>query len=1479
MTRKQRIAIFGLAGLATGIVLALVALYVLTRTPYGLEKVRRYAVKWLDDQVIGGSISIEKITGAGLLGGLTLHKFAIMQEDSTPFVDADSMVLEYNWRTLLGGEIKLDAVKLYRPRLLMQQLPGDTAWNYEYIFRDTTPSTEGTRKLIEFENAEVFDALVTIRRPLDTDERIEVEDTARLLIETLDQGKVKVMRFDSVFAELERVTWESPIEKGRLFHVRRVSGLAYVWKEPARIRRLEGRVTTRDTIIAFDLPAVEFGGSKAGIVGRVIQAEGQNVFDVLVDGQTLVFNDLLWLYPKLPAGGRASLQLRIQTQPKGILWYASNARINAPGTVMAGRFGVVTGDTMYFTDVALTASPLNLELLEDILPGKLPVQGLMVGTVEVKGPISSLDMKGDIQLTQPGGGKPSGVRWQGLFDTRTQWAASNFEADVQDLDLAVLNALRPELKLKGVVNGRVAGSAVSGDRYDFAAALQHELAGLSSSFEGKGTYSVKSRQLDLKLDALPLSLPELAAAYPALKRLRGEARGPIKLTGPTNNLAVEAKLATEGGELDFRGTLQLREGRRRYAGEGRLSAFQLDRVLYDLPSTNVTGKLQFDLTGTSSGDATGTARIELGEARLAGVLLADVKADARVAGGMLNVDSLRARTSLGQLTATGDFGITDLSTGLLRFAVRSDSIIPLGEARTITGGQLEGSGTVQGGISGFDLSAEAMVLRALYARANAKRARVQIAGQKLTTDSAAMQLTVIADSANLYGAVLDSVRAELVHARSGGTILFNGVGTERSYFTRGDFRTDSAGAAIDVRELNGGTNPQPWALARPFSLKLSRLGLQADSFALRQTAGTGIASGFGRLAWTRSRADSVAAARQPLDFTLALQRVPLEDYLRFVKSKTTTGTADGSLRITGTAGEPIIDATADVTNLAYGDARFDRLSGSFAYSEHRIAAALEGHQRGRQVLSGSGQIPLDLGFVPLDRRRLDEALEFTVRTDSLPVVLLTSLTNGFRNVAGNISGHLDFRGTTRDPTMAGLLTLRGGAATYASTGVRYREAQGSFRVLNDSLVAIDASARAGEGNATLRGRMVFSPLGNPRFDSLTIVATNFTTARRRDAELIMTGRLFLGGRFDAPVLSGGIAVDRGTLYLDELYRQTQIVELDPSRSLFFDVVDTSLVAVKRVLPASTSPFIRNLVVQDLTVDVARESWLRSRNLNVEVSGLLRVNLEPGDPSRGRTAEDVRLIGELRAVRGTYQMEYRLFKRRFEIREGTIDFPGTPGVDPNLEITALYRARPPQEEPIDILALVTGTLRTPRVGLSSDANPPKSESDLASYLFFGVPTSALSLAQSRTLDSFSGGGGTGGAMKELGLSVAKSSTLGYLAGGLESIAQSYDLLDYVSLTASEGGTDTRNSGLVSLFANTQLELGRYWAPNVFMVYSRRLGTSATGLGGVRMEWRFHPTYTMEAFAEDRFARGTSIGIENSAAFRKVYGFFLFREWSY
>jgi hypothetical protein len=268
----------------------------------------------------------------------------------------------------------------------------------------------------------------------------------------------------------------------------------------------------------------------------------------------------------------------------------------------------------------------------------------------------------------------------------------------------------------------------------------------------------------------------------------------------------------------------------------------------------------------------------------------------------------------------------------------------------------------------------------------------------------------------------------------------------------------------------------------------------------------------------------------------------------------------------------------------------------------------------------------------------------------------------------------------------------------------------------------------------------------------------------------------------------------------------------------------------------------------------------------------RANLE-----EARSMQDIRLAGELSAVRGTYQLDYAPFTRRFQIREGTVEFPGTPGLDPNLSITTVYRARPLEGEPIDILALVGGTLLSPRIRLSSERDPPISESDLASYLFFGVPTSALSLAQSRSVAAFGGRLGSAG---DLTFNALRTSTLGYLAGGLQSLAQDYNLLDYVSLTASQGSDGTQNPvgfNFNSFLADTRLEIGRYFPP-VFVIYSQQLASSSSGIG-VRIEWRFLPTYTLEVFTEDRFSRGRPLGIENSAAFKRVYGFFLFKEWSY
>ena len=1472
MSRGKRFAIFAAVGVLTGILLGVIAVNVITRTSFGAEKLRGFALGWLAEQ-INGELKIGRISGGGLLSGMIVHDLEIIGPPPSRrrFMHVDSAAITYNWRTLARREIKLDRIRLYNPTMAIEMLPGDTAWNYENIFKPKTPKLDSPRRRwIAFADVNVFNGEVIIRRPFVKPDAIV--DTVRSAFEDIG-GRVHVMRFDRVNAGFDRVIWESPIEKGRLFSVKKLTGRGFIWQDPVTISHLEGQVTTRDSIVGMDFGRIEFGSSRAAMQGRVIQTEGNNLLDLVIDGNRLTFKDLLWLYPQLPESGNASATVRIQSQrPKGVLFHASNARIVAPGTRMSGKFGVVMGDTLYFTDVDLKAAPLNLELLESMMPGKLPVQGLLVGTVEVKGPLSSLDTKGDLKLTRPGETASSEVRWAGVFDARSDLIARDFKADLTNLDLALLSALRPELNLRGVVNGRIEADGQLNDRFNFVAALHHELKGVGSRLEGSGSYSNRSRELDLSLNALPLSLDDLATFYPALARFKGEARGPIRMNGQIDDLKVEAELMTGAGQLDFKGALQRSDGRRRYAGSGRMSGFQLDRLVTDLPAAKISGKLQFDLTATSTADANGTVALDISEALIAGVPLKDLKAASRIKDGVIAVDSARAQSLLGAVNANGTIALVTNRTGELRFDFHTDSIAPITQSDAKTRGHLEGNGMLSGRPGAFDLQGAAVLQRGLWGGMEANRARFDVIGRGLGSPSETFELRLGADTANLFGERLDSGRVSLQLNNRAGTFTLNAGTQSRTYSASGELKLDSV-AHVHMREMFGGAIEAPWMLQSPFDIALSGRGIQSDTFALDQIDSEGRIRAGGSIAWARSRADSVAAAATPMEFKLSFKQLPIYEYLRYYRADVAaTGMTDGTLQIAGTAGEPIVQLEAEISDLRYAGTRIDRLSSSFAYADHEINARINASESGRRVLDGNGRVPFDLGFVPLNKRRLNKPLEFSIRADSMPVAMLTGLTRGFRDVQGSVSGNVLLRGTTVDPTIAGLLTLRDGSGTFVPSGVRYRGVEGRFRVLNDSLVEVDASARAGAGTATARGGLNFARLSDPRFDTLRVNMTNFQTAQRRDAEFTTTGQVVLEGRYSAPVLRGNIQVDRGALYLDELYRQYQVVELD--RALLFDVVDTSVVSIRKVIPESTSPFIKNLRIRDLIVDVGRESWLRSRNLNVEVEGVLEVVFD-------RAAEDLRLTGELNAVRGTYQMEYRpLTARRFDIRSGTVEFPGTPGMDPNLDFQALYRARPIQGDPINIIANVGGTLRSPRIRLTSAEDQRLSESDLASYLFFGVPTGALSTAQSRTLDAFNGRLGGAGAVAGLGLNFGISSGFGYLASGLQSVVQDLGLFDYVSLTAAETrGTGRDMSGLNTLFANTQLEVGRYWGQDIFTIYSRRLASTTSDVGGVRIEYRFHPTFTLEFFAEDRFARTPSLGIEQTTSFRKIYGLFLFREWGF
>jgi len=284
--------------------------------------------------------------------------------------------------------------------------------------------------------------------------------------------------------------------------------------------------------------------------------------------------------------------------------------------------------------------------------------------------------------------------------------------------------------------------------------------------------------------------------------------------------------------------------------------------------------------------------------------------------------------------------------------------------------------------------------------------------------------------------------------------------------------------------------------------------------------------------------------------------------------------------------------------------------------------------------------------------------------------------------------------------------------------------------------------------------------------------------------------------------------------------------------------------------------------------MGRDSWLRGRDLNVEMGGDLQLFWD-------RTERDLALVGGLQAIRGVYTF----LGRQFQVQEGSVSFMGTPGINPNLNIEALHRLRRLEGQRLDIIATVGGTLLDPRVSLSSTESFTIAQSDLVSYLIFGRPTYALASGENRYVEGAAGSllGAAGG--------VGANFALGTLSNQLGSVVARDFGFDFLSISQGAYADPFGDQGMAGTVRTTQVEIGQYLTDNVFAALLwRPLADEATSgqgqFAGLRMEWRMADLWTLEGYHEDRFSRSPLFGAGNLAyRLDKVTGFLFWREWGY
>src|SRR4051812_27874556 len=196
-SRGARLLGWAAGGVLLGAALAFLVGNIVARTRPGHEWVLYQTLKALGGAIQGGKLTVARVDG-NLFEGAKLYGISLVDEQGRAFILADSAYAKYDVRTLLAPRIEIDSLTMYRPRIWVFKLPGDTLWNYQQIFRDTTVR-DTTRPRLERSTGLAFvrmvNGTVRVETPFRADTALPAREQQRLIREFLsDSGAVIIRR-------------------------------------------------------------------------------------------------------------------------------------------------------------------------------------------------------------------------------------------------------------------------------------------------------------------------------------------------------------------------------------------------------------------------------------------------------------------------------------------------------------------------------------------------------------------------------------------------------------------------------------------------------------------------------------------------------------------------------------------------------------------------------------------------------------------------------------------------------------------------------------------------------------------------------------------------------------------------------------------------------------------------------------------------------------------------------------------------------------------------------------------------------------------------------------------------------------------------------------------------------------------------------------------------------------------------------------
>ncbi len=1506
------------------ILIAIIAVLVITSTDWGRERVRRFAVGAVSGMV-HGRVTIGRIEG-NLLSGVTIHDIAITDSAGKPFIAVESMSTKYSVMSLLRKRVWLDQVYVVRPLVVLDRLPkGD--WNWQRIFpRDTThkPVSQqtGWGDWIRLTNLSLRGGQMIVRTPWNPSTRLSASarDSAirdalggkgRLVISRVEGGFQKTVQLDSVNAVMPLLRLAQPGIKDRLAEVSAMSMEAYPFRSPgAVVRDLKGAFSFNNDSAWWKSAYVEMPNSKANGSGSYVFSSGDMTLNVHSDPAS--FADMRWVYPRLPGDGRGKLDLALAWRGALQSYTITNADITMAGSRTTGKFGITLGDTIAIHDTDLRFTGVDTRTLEQLIPNfKSPRRGVFAGHAIAAGGRHAMQVNGDVTFNDQRAGA-SRVVANGVigFLDGGGIQARDLKLQLRPLQLEMAKTWKPDLPVGGTLVGNATVNGSTTSQLAIALNLEQMDRGTHSVLEGHAAVKLAgTKSFDVDVVAQPASLVEVGRFFPAAG-LQGSAVGPIHVAGTMSNLRVNTDLRLpDGGHFEARGTLDLASRDKGYDLTAHLYTLNLRTLTTKGPTTSLTATAAVRGRGTQVATMRTTVAADLSTSRWDTLAVDTASVRATLTNGLAQVQRLYAHGYHTAANVSGSFGLTRSTSGELKYNVAIDSLGALNRwlpkaspnapatvqprpraaaqalararedsariaratelERALTGapgpilnvpvaqqpvrtdtlsGSLLAAGTLRGNIYDFDLRGRAAGEK-IVARGNFVRSfKSEYAWTNARTPQAKLAVGLDADSVSAMGFAFDSVSARLTYASPGGHADIALIQDKnRQYAATGDYALYPDRRELRLANMSFRFDTAYWSMTRPSAVTWGGPGVRVIDLELKNR-------GDGRI-----YANGLLPTNGVADFRIDVDNFPISNVADILQTDINVGgiaTLHGTM--TGTLADPGFRGAFGVVYGTYNGTKVPITRGTFAYADRQLTSHVDMvRDDGRSMAVADARIPINLALSGVTGDRLlPDPMSVDLVADSLPVELIPQFTDVVSNVHGRAFGRVALRGTLKRPRLLGALALQQGTLMLNATGATFTDMRASVHMLGDT-VRVDSVYAWAKGPVRLRGTLAIGNWREPAFN-LYLTSGGAELMNNDRAKIRVDAGIALTGPFDHAYLSGAATITQGVIYAPEPTGRHLIGAGDPA---LFEVLDTAMVADKVLFPVQ-SPLMANLRVE-MTIAVKHNTWVRNREANVEVY--------TDDPVSVREeGGSLALTGVITTDRG----EYNFLGKRFQISRGSAMFIGSPDLNPTLQITGEYQVEVAARGALNIRVLIGGTLKRPKLSLESDAQPPKTQSELLSLLAFGQSSTSLLAFNTSSVAGSAASMDLFGVGAQLAVRRLASVALGVIVDQVEVQAGRAFGTDVFSITPGDVPTEIAGRGVGNFITQTKFEAGKYVNPRTYVT----LQTQAYRFGGA-VEHRTADGWRFTASIEPRIILSEPTLTTQPYRTVRAYGGLVLREWRF